>query len=64
MIAEGSKWPFIADIIFLRCLVLDKITVFFVDTVIGQMLELVVFCVIRVAFWGKSCQSFLINVDS
>ena len=64
MLAEGTQTPFVAEIVLLTVLVLDKPFVFLVDGVVGQMHVLVILVdLLRVSLRCKSRQTFLVYVN-
>lgn len=65
MLAERAKTPLEAVIVFLKVLVLDKVRVFLIDAVVGQVVEKICLCVfVGVLLACKSNKPFLVDVDA
>lgn len=65
MSAKCSQRPLVAEVILFTIFVLDKLIIFLVDTVVGEMHVLIVFVNLGgVSLTSKSCQTLLENIDS
>jgi len=64
MLAEGTQTPFIAKIILLCVLVLNKTVILLIDWVVCQVHILVLFVdLLSVSFWSKSSETLLEDVN-
>lgn len=65
MFAESTKTPFVAKIILLSVLVLNKLLILLVDRVVGQMHVFVLLVdFLSVGFWGEPGETFLKYIDT
>ena len=65
VLTEGRQTPLEAIVIMLQTLVLNIVLTLLIDRVVGQMNKFVFNSVIRVVLLrGKTCKSFLIDIDA